>query len=321
VAAVVELGYKLSSEEHSATDLVRYAARAERAGFSFAAISDHYHPWIDDQGHAPFAWAVIGGVAEATERLGVLTGVTCPTVRTHPAIVAHAAATAATMLPRRFYFGVGSGENLNEHILGTRWPEVDVRLEMLEEAIQVIRLLWEGGLKSHHGRHYTVENARIYDLPSEPPPIIVAASGAKSVQLAGRVGDGLISLAPKEGLLEEFDAAGGGNKPRYAEVTVCWAADEAEARRTVHEQWPIAGIKGQLSQELPLPSHFSQAAEMVDEGQATASAACGPDPEAHIASAKTFIDAGYTHIWFHQVGPDQEGFFRFYETEVLPKLR
>jgi coenzyme F420-dependent glucose-6-phosphate dehydrogenase len=318
---MAELGYKLSSEEHSARDLVRYAARAESAGFSFAAISDHYHPWIDEQGHAPFVWAVIGGIAQATERLGVLTGVTCPTVRTHPAIVAHAAATAATMLPGRFFFGVGSGENLNEHILGTRWPEVDVRLDMLEEAIEVVRLLWEGGLKSHHGRHYTVENARIYDLPEDPPPIIVAGSGSKSVGLAARVGDGLISLAPQEGLLEEFDAAGGRNKPRYAEVTVCWAADEAEARRTVHRQWPIAGVKGQLSQELPLPSHFSQAAEMVDQEEATSTAACGPDPEAHIESARTFIEAGFTHIWFHQVGPDQEGFFRFYETEVLPKLR
>ncbi|CAN5592234.1 LLM class F420-dependent oxidoreductase [soil metagenome] len=317
---MVELGYKISSEEHGANDLVRYAARAEQAGFSFAAISDHFHPWIDEQGHAPFAWAVIGGIAQVTQRLGVLTGVTCPTIRTHPAIVAQAAATVATMLPGRFFFGVGSGENLNEHILGDRWPEVDVRLEMLEEAVEVIRLLWAGGLKSHHGRHYTVENARIYDLPDDPPPIMVAGSGAKSVELAGRIGDGFISLAPKEDILEGFDEAGGSGKPRYAEVTVCWAADEAEARRTVHERWPITGIKGQLSQELPLPSHFKQAAAMIDEDDTVATVACGPDPEAHISNAREFIDAGYTHIWFHQVGSDQEGFFRFYERDVLPEL-
>jgi coenzyme F420-dependent glucose-6-phosphate dehydrogenase len=318
---VVEFGYKLSSEEHGPRALVRLAARAERAGFAFASISDHFHPWIDDQGHAPFVWSVLGGVSEATENLRVLTGVTCPTIRTHPAIVAHAAATAAVMLPGRFALGVGSGENLNEHILGDRWPEVDVRLEMLEEAVEVMRALWDGGLTSHHGRHYTVENARLYDLPEERPPVLVAAGGSKAVELAGRIGDGLVSLAPAEGLLERFDEAGGRGKPRYAEVNVCWAADEDEARRTAHRLWPIAGMKGQLSQELPVPSHFSQAAETVRVEDVVETVACGPDPGAHIENAKKFLDAGYDHIWFHQIGPDQEGFFGFYEREVLPRLR
>jgi coenzyme F420-dependent glucose-6-phosphate dehydrogenase len=318
---VVQVGYKLSSEEHGPAQLVGHAARAERAGFDFAAISDHYHPWIDEQGHAPFVWSVIGGIAASTQRLEVLTGVTCPTMRTHPGIVAHAGATAAVMLGGRFVLGVGSGENLNEHIVGSRWPEVDVRLEMLEEAVALIRQLWEGGLTSHHGRHYTLENARLYDLPDEPPPIAVAASGGKAVELAGQIGDGVISLTPEEGLIERFDGAGGAGKPRYAEVNVCWGEDEAKARRTAFELWPIAGIKGQLSQELPLPSHFSQAHSMITEDDVTATVACGPDPEVHLESARKFIGAGYTHVWFHQIGPDQEGFFHFYEQEILPKLR
>jgi G6PDH family F420-dependent oxidoreductase len=263
---------------------------------------------------------VLGAVAEATSRLEVLTGVTCPSVRLHPAIVAQAAATVASMLPGRFALGVGSGERLNEHILGDRWPEVDVRLDMLEEAVGVVRRLWSGGLQSHHGRHYTVENARIYDLPDAPPPILVAGSGPSSVELAGRIGDGFVGLAPAEGILEEFDQAGGAGKPRYAEVNVCWAPDEAAARRTVHEQWPVSGIKGQLMQELPNSSHFEQAAQMLDEEQTTEAVACGPDPDVHVEAARVFIDAGYDHVWFHQIGPDQAGFFRFYERQVLPKL-
>ncbi|MFN2490614.1 MAG: TIGR03557 family F420-dependent LLM class oxidoreductase [Actinomycetota bacterium] len=318
---MVEIGYKLSSEEFGPNVLVDLAAQAERSGFSFGAISDHFHPWIDAQGHAPFVWAVIGGISRATERLTVLTGVTCPSVRVHPAIVAHAAASAGCMLEGRFILGVGSGENLNEHVHGDRWPEVDVRLEMLEEAVEIIRLLWDGGLKSHHGKHYTVENARLYDLPDRLPHIMVAGSGGKSVELAGRIGDGFISLAPEEGIVEAFERSGGSGKPRLAEITVCWSRSEQEARKVVHEQWPITGIKGQLSQELPLPSHFKQAQSMIDEDDAASTVACGPDPEVHIANARQFIEAGYTHIWFHQVGPDQEGFFRFYEQEVLPKLR
>ena len=318
---MVEFGYKLCSEEHGPRELVRYARMAEAQGFDFAAISDHYHPWIDEQGHASFVWSVIGGIAQVTDQLSILTGVTCPTVRIHPAIVAQAAATAAVMLRGRFVLGVGSGENLNEHILGDRWPEVDVRQEMLEEAVEVMRKLWSGGLQSHHGKHYTVENARIYDLPDDPPPVAVAASGMKAVELAGRVGDGLISLAPEEGIVERFDQAGGSGKPRYAEVAVCWDTDEKAAQRTVRELWPVAGIKGQLSQELPLPSHFDQAASMLDEEEASESVACGPDPEVHLASARKFITAGYSHVWFHQIGPDQEGFFRFYAKEILPRLR
>src|SRR5918996_3866961 len=188
----MECGYALSSEEHLPLDLVRYARRAEEAGLPFALVSDHFHPWIDRQGESPFVWSVIGGIAVETETLRLGTGVTCPTIRTHPAIIAQAAATSAAMMPGRFFLGVGTGENLNEHILGDRWPPSDIRREMLEEAVDVMRSLWEGGSQSHYGDYYVVENARLYTLPEEPPPILVAASGPRAAELAGRIGDGFV---------------------------------------------------------------------------------------------------------------------------------
>jgi coenzyme F420-dependent glucose-6-phosphate dehydrogenase len=317
---MVEIGYALSSEEHAGRDLVRHAAAAEASGFQFALISDHFHPWIDRQGQSPFVWTVIGGIAQATERLRLGTGVTCPTIRIHPAIVAHAAATAAEMMPDRFFLGIGSGENLNEHILGDRWPPADLRLEMMEEAIQVIRLLWSGQTESHRGRHYTVENARLYTMPEEPPDLLVAAKGEKAAGLAGQLGDGLIAVSPDESTLKAFEGAGGGGKPRYGQVTVCWAEDEGSARRTAHEWWPNAALKGELSVELPLPRHFEQAASTVSEEDVAGSVVCGPDPERHLQAIREFADGGYDHVYVHQVGPDQEGFLRFYEREVLPKL-
>jgi coenzyme F420-dependent glucose-6-phosphate dehydrogenase len=317
---MTEFGYKLCSEEQSPRELVRLAARAEEVGFTFGVISDHFHPWVDAQGHSPFVWGVVGGIAQATEKLHLGTGVTCPTIRTHPAIIAHAAATAADMMPGRFFLGVGSGENLNEHILADRWPPADMRLEMLEEAIEVIRLLWQGGLQTHYGEHYVVENARLYTLPDELPPIIVAASGDKAAALAGRVGDGLMTTSPNEDVVNGFRDAGG-EGPRYAEATVCWAEDEAEARRTAHRQWPNAALKGQLSQELALPSFFEQAAQTVTEDEIAEAIVCGPDPERHVAKLREYIDAGIDHVFIHQVGSDQEGFMRFYEREVLPALR
>src|SRR5687767_3809814 len=205
----MELGYALSSEEHGPRELVEHARAAEETGFTFALISDHFHPWVDKQGQSPFVWSVIGGIAEATEELRLGTGVTCPTIRIHPAIVAQAAATSAAMLPGRFFLGVGTGENLNEHVLGDRWPETEVRQEMLEEAVAVIRLLWQGGQQSHRGRYYTVENARLYTLPEQPTPIMVAAGGPKAAELAGRIGDGFIGTSAERELLATFDRAGG----------------------------------------------------------------------------------------------------------------
>lgn len=317
---VASIGYTLSSEEFGPRELVGFARRAEAVGFDFLSISDHFHPWVDRQGNSPFVWAVLGGVAEATERIEVGTGVTCPTTRIHPAIVAQAAATAAAMLPGRFFLGVGSGENLNEHILGEHWPETEIRQERLEEAVEVIRLLWQGGLKSHRGRHYTVENARIYTLPDELPPIILAAAGPRATDLAGRIGDGFFGLVPDPEVIEQFERSGGKGKSRFGQVHVCWAEDEREAKSTALEWWPNAVAGGNLNWELPLPSLFEDATEWAGEDDVAKSVVCGPDPQLHVEAVIEFVDAGYDHVYLHQVGPNQEGFLRFAEAELLPRL-
>jgi G6PDH family F420-dependent oxidoreductase len=316
---VPALGYSLSSEEHGPLELVRFAKAAEDAGFTFALVSDHYHPWTDAQGNSPFVWSMIGGIAQATERIRLGTGVTCPTMRIHPAIVAQAAATSAAMMPGRFFLGVGTGENLNEHILGAKWPAPDERLEMLEEAVEVIRLLWQGGYQTHRGKHYTVENARIYTLPEQLPEIAVAAAKPGAAQLAGRIGDALVAVEPNEELVQKFNENGGSGKPRYGHLTVCWAASEDEAKRTAHENWPNAGLEGPLSQELALPAHFEAAAELVEPDDLAETMPLGPDPERYLEQIKAFEDAGFDHVYIHQVGPDQEGFMRFTQRELMPR--
>jgi coenzyme F420-dependent glucose-6-phosphate dehydrogenase len=320
VRPVPDLGYALSSEEHSPNDLVQNARRAEAVGFTFAMISDHFHPWTDTQGQSPFVWSVIGGIAHATERLRVGTGVTCPTIRIHPAVIAHAAATSAAMMPGRFFLGVGTGENLNEHVLGAKWPAPDERIEMLEEAIIVMRQLWEGGYTTHRGKHYTVEQARLYTLPDEPPPVAVAAAHPRAAQLAGRVGDAFIGTSPEEDLVETFEKSGGKGKPCYGGIKVCWAESEQEARRRAREVWPTAAVGGDLGWELPLPAHFEQAAEDVTEEQVAEKIVCEPDADRHLEEIRKYEQAGFDHVYVHQVGRDQEGFFRFYEREILPKL-
>jgi coenzyme F420-dependent glucose-6-phosphate dehydrogenase len=318
---MVSLGYKLCSEEHGPNDLVRFARMAEDHGFAFGLISDHFHPWLDVQGHSPFVWNVIGGIAHATSRLIVGTGVTCPTMRMHPVIVAQAAATSAAMLPGRFFLGVGTGENLNEHVVGARWPAIDVRRTMLEEAVAVIRQLWRGGYQDHHGRFFTVESARLYTLPSQPPPLLVAAAGPRSAELAGRIGDGLIATEPDPSLVERFASAGGGSgKPCYAELTTCWASDEAAARRIAHERWPIAALTGSLTTELPLPAHFQAAAKMLGEDAVARTVVCGPEPQRHVEAIQKYVKAGFDHVAVHQIGLDQEGFMRFYAREVMPRV-
>ena len=317
----LQIGYALSAEEHTPLALVENARRAEEAGFEFALVSDHFHPWVDEQGHSPFVWSVLGGIALATEKLRIGTGVTCPLIRIHPAILAQAAATAAAMLPGRFFFGVGTGENLNEHVLGDRWPPTFVRREMLREAIEIMRELWRGELTSHRGPHYTVENARLYTLPDEPIEVMVAAGGPEAAELAGEVGDGLVVVAPDSQLVEAFEQAGGAGKERFAQVTVCWAEDEEEAVQTALRVWPNAGLKGTLAQELPLPSHFEQAAEMVTEEDIAEVLTCGPDADRHRQAIQEYVDAGFDRIYVHQVGADQDGFMRFYEREILPAFR
>ena len=317
---MVELGYALSSEEHDPLALVENARAAEEAGFTFALISDHFHPWIDRQGHSAFVWSVIGAIARETENLRLGTGVTCPLFRIHPAIVAQAAATSAALMPGRFFLGVGTGENLNEHVLGDRWPFPDERLEMLEEAVELIRELWKGKKTTFRGKHYTVEGARIYTVPDELLPIAVAAAAPKAAELAGRVGDAFITTAPEAELVEKFEEAGGAGKTKYGMVTACWAESEEEARKTAHEWWPNAGIEGDLTQELPLPEHFEQAAATVTEDDLAETMPLGPDPEQHLEQIRQFAEAGIDHVYVHQVGPDQEGFMRFYTEEIIPQL-
>jgi coenzyme F420-dependent glucose-6-phosphate dehydrogenase len=312
----MDLGYAISSEEHRPLDIVRHARRAEEAGFPYALVSDHFHPWIDRQGQSPFVWGLLGAIAAETESLRVGTGVTCPTIRMHPAIVGQAAATAASLLPGRFFLGVGTGENLNEHILGDRWPSASERLEMLEEAVALMRELWKGELTSFQGAYYELHDARIYTLPEEPIEVVVAASAPEAAELAGRIGDGLVSTAPKAELVDGFLGAGG-KGPRYGQLTVCWAESEEDARRTALEIWPNAGLEGPLSQELPLPSHFEAAVAMVDEAAIAETVVCGPDPERHLDGIRKFVDAGFDHVYVHQVGPDQDGFMDFYEREIF----
>lgn len=316
---MTEFGYWLSSEEHLPLDLVRNTARAEELGFSFAMISDHFHPWLEAQGESPFVWSVIGGIAAATERIAVATGVTCPLIRTHPAIVAHAAATCGAMLPGLFTLGLGTGENLNEHVLGDRWPAPDERIELLEEAIEVIRLLWEGGERTHRGKHYTVDHAQLYTLPDEPVPIAVAASKPHAAELAGRLGDGLVSTEPNAETVEQYEGAGG-KGPRYGQVRLCWDEDEEKAKQAVFRLWRHSGLGGTINQELPRPSDFDAVAESVTLELATEGVPCGPDPEPVLKAIREWEQAGFGHIALHQVGADQEGFFGFWEQELQPKL-
>lgn len=318
---MLELGFSISSEEHPANELVRQARAAEQAGFSFAMISDHFHPWTHKQGNSPFAWSVLGAIAATTDSIKVGTAVTCPTVRIHPGIVAQAAATVASMMPGRFMLGVGSGENLNEHIFGGRWPAPGVRIEMLEEAVRVIQQLWRGGWQNHSGKHYTVENARIFSLPEQPPPILIAASSERSARLAGRLGQGLICTKPNKKTVAAFEDAGGRGKPRYGQLTVCWARGEEEARRTAMEIWPNAAISGQATNELPLPLHFEQLAKLVKEQDIEESVICGPRAERHLEAIREFERAGFDHVFVHQIGHQQAEFTEFYRREILPELR
>lgn len=315
----MEIGYALSSEEHGPQALVEHAVAAEAAGFPYALVSDHFHPWIDEQGQSPFVWTVLGGIAARTASIRVGTGVTCPLIRIHPAVVAQAAATTAALFGGRFFLGVGTGENLNEHVTGERWPATELRREMLEEAVDVMRELWRGGLVSHRGRNYTVENARLYTLPEHPLEVVVAAGGTEAAQLAGRIGDGLVATSPDRDLVAAFSAAGG-EGPRYGQLTACWAESRDEAIRTACRVWPNAALKGRLGQELPLPSHFERAAEMVDEADVAEAVVCGPDPGAYVERIEAFAGAGFDHVYIHQVGPDQAGFMRFFERELRPAL-
>jgi G6PDH family F420-dependent oxidoreductase len=316
----VKVGYFLSCEEFGPGELLEQARMAEEAGFEGLWISDHYHPWVEAQGHSPMVWSVIGGLSQVTSHLPVYTAVTCPTLRIHPAIIAQAAATSAVMLGGRFGLGVGSGEALNEHIFGDPWPSADVRLEMLEEAVDVIRLLWEDGTKDFEGRHYVVENARLYTLPDEPPPILVSGFGPKAATLAGSIGDGYMNVGPDAELLEVSRSSGGGDKLAQGGFKVCYGEDRNECARTAYNTWPNEALPGELAQVLPTPAHFEQATQLVTEDMISESMPCGPDPEPHREMIRSFADAGYEEVYVQQIGPNQKQFFDFYQRDILPEF-
>lgn len=315
---MTSIGYFLSCEQYGPKELVDQAKRAEAAGFDRLWISDHLHPWNDEQGQSPFVWGVIGALSEVTS-LPVSTAVTCPSIRIHPAILA--SATAAVQLDGRFVFGVGSGEALNEHVLGDPWPSAGVRLEMLEEAIDVIRLLHRGKEISHHGLHYEVQEARIYTLPEQPVPIYVSGFGPQSAELAGRIGDGYCLVTPDAELVKTFRGAGGGDKPVQAGTKVSWDRDADAGLDAAHRLWANDGLPGQLAQILPRPRDFEDAMSLVPRDSLTDDIACGPDVDRHVAQVRSYLDADVDEVYVQQIGPDKDGFFSAWERDVLPQLR
>jgi G6PDH family F420-dependent oxidoreductase len=316
----MRIGYFLSCEEYTPSQLVEQAVLAEEAGFEALWISDHFHPWNDEQGQSPFVWGIIGALSQAC-RLPLTTAVTAPTVRLHPAIVAQAAATAAVQLEGRFTLGVGTGEALNEHVLGDRWPSEDVRLEMLEEAVAVMRALWQGEFTYHHGRHFTVENARIYTRPEEPPRVFVSAFGDKSFDLAVRIGDGFITTQPDAEQVAAWKAKAGRDKPAQGGYKVCVAPTEDQGVAIAHRLWANAGLPGELSQVLPSPKHFEQASELVTEEMTRESTVCGNDVDAHVGAFAPYAEAGFDDVYIANMGPHYRDFFALYGGEVLPRLR
>jgi len=315
---MAEIGYFLSSEEHGPRALVDHAQMAEAAGIRSVSISDHFHPWMDSQGQSPFVWTVIGGIA-ATTSLEVTTAVTCPTMRMHPAVVAHAAATASAALDGRFRLGVGTGERLNEHVLGQHWPPAEIRRDMLVEAIELMRELWTGEVVTRHGQHYVTENARLYTTPPRDIPVLVSAFGPLAADMAAEVADGFVSTSPDGEMIERYRAQGG-EGPTLATIKVCWGPDEEAARKEAHRLWASSGVPGQSSQELSMPAHFEEAADLVTPEQLAEKIPCGPDPERHLDTIRKYVDAGFDEIHLSQVGEDQAGFFRFFTEELAPRL-
>lgn len=317
---MIKLGYKLMSEEHGPAALVANAQRAEAAGFDFAAISDHFFPWLEEQGHAPFAWSVLGAIAQATKRMGLMTAVTCPIMRYHPAIIAQATATMALLSNDRFTLGLGSGERLNEHITGEGWPGLVERHERLVEATEVIQGLLSGELTNYRGQYFDLDNAKLYDRPNRKPPVVIAAGGVQAARLAAEHGDGLMSTDPEKEIVEAFTAAGG-DGPHYCEVGMCCAADEDEAAKIAHKhfRWSLAGWP--VMAELPDTKGFAAASEHVTPADVAKQITCGPSAKKHLDAINKYVKAGFDHIVLTQIGPDQDFFFDLFEREIAPVLR
>lgn len=319
---MVQFGYTMMTEQAGPRALVDDVVAAEEAGFDFSVTSDHYFPWLTSQGHAPYAWSVLGAAAQATSRIGLMTYVTCPTTRYHPAVVAQKAATMQLLSDGRFRLGLGSGENLNEHVVGAGWPAAHVRLEMLEEAVEIIRALFGGGYVSHHGTHFDVDNAKLWDVPEVRVPIGVAVSGDRSCAIAGRLADLVIATEPRQELLTGFDRHGGGGKPRVGQLPVCFDRDRDAAVARAHDQfrWSVGGWK--VNSELPGPASFDQATQHVRPDDVAQSVPCGDDVEEFVEAVRTFTDAGFTEVALVQIGgAHQQPFIRWAREELLPALR
>ena len=319
---MVEWGYTMMCEQTGPRELVDDVVAAESAGFDFAVISDHYFPWLDEQGHSPYAWSVLGAAAWATSRIPLMTYVTCPTFRYHPAVVAQKAATVQMLSKGRFTLGLGSGENLNEHVVGAGWPAVDVRHERLEEAIEIIRALFGGGYVNHRGKHFQVESARLWDLPDEVPPIGVAVSGAQSCDIAGRLADVMIAVEPDAELGKKFDAAGGKGKPRVGQIPVSYDVDRDKAMQRAHEQFRWFGGGWKVNAELPGPAGFDGASQFVRPEDVAEQVPCGADVDEFVEKIKPFVDADFTHVALVQIGGDQQSsFVDWASRSLLPRLR
>lgn len=319
--ANIQLGYKLMSETTGPRELVRNAQLAEEAGFDFVGLSDHYLPWLESHGHSPFAWSVLGAIAQSTERVGIATGLTCPIIRYHPTIIAQAAATIGVMSEGRFTLALGAGERLNEHVVGYGWPPVHHRHGMLREAVEIMRGLWEGQLFSHSGEYYEVESARIYDLPEEPVPIVIGISGKKSATLAGELGAGIMAVEPERSLIKDWKAAGGGDGARYIELSFAYAPSEQEGLEIAHRYLRFGALGWEVLAELPGVKGFEGATQHIKPEDLKDSIPHGPDPEPYIEHVKQAIDAGFDHIVLMGAGPDQAGFIRFFEQTLAPELR
>jgi G6PDH family F420-dependent oxidoreductase len=315
-----KLGYKLMTETHGPNDLVRNARLAEDAGFDFVSISDHYHPWLKSHGHSPFAWSVLGAIAATTKDVGISTGLTCPILRYHPAIVAQAAATIGVMSEGRFTLALGAGERLNEHVVGQGWPPAAERQEMLLEAVEIIRLLWRGELTSYDGVYFNVENARLYDLPRAEIPIVIGIAGERGAQVAAEVGDGIMATEADAKLVRAWESAGGSGD-RYGELAIGYAASAEEGLRLVHEYQRFGVLGWKVLTEIPNVGGFEEATRFVKPEDLQEEIPHGPDPEPYVEAVQKFVDAGFDHVVLLAVGREQEEFIRFFEESLAPLLR
>ncbi|MEJ7773566.1 MAG: TIGR03557 family F420-dependent LLM class oxidoreductase [Nocardioidaceae bacterium] len=315
-------GYTLMTEQSGPKALVEYAASAERAGFDFEVMSDHYFPWLHEQGHAAYAWSMLGAVTQVTDRVELMTYVTCPLMRYHPAVVAQKAATIQLLSDDRFTLGLGAGENLNEHVVGAGWPPVNVRHEMLLEAVQIISALFDGGYVNHAGQHYRVDSAKLWDLPQQRVPIAVAVSGDQSIDTFAPVADHLVAVEPREDLVARWDSATTGESRKIGQVPICWNPDRDIAVQRAHEQFRWFGGGWKVNAELPGPAGFAGASQFVRPEDVADSIVCGPDVAALVGAVKPFVDAGFTDVALVQVGDEaQRDFLRFAGSELLPALR